>query len=549
MKRLPQSGPLPLGNIHKGLDLVFVVLKRRLLTPNIIVCDIWDPISREVFPPDYSTTLSRLYPSMTAYLLLTDEWGELYGNLQLMSGSIDMPSWTVDFRRPFRTTVSSLMFSTETYGKTAWMQRKGQMSVYRNILGLSGVELDTVDHVFAIDESPDDGLALLEQIWRVSVALTKLKPSTPLPEAGESCVPLGCRVPFKSVWDMHSTFTVLKNAFPVGGDVPGYARCVMETQRLVLSLQPPQWQPENLKCDSWRANASLSGWREAYGRFGHVMITATRVVEAETEEGDDSFLAGAVWDLENLTAQVQGVKLPADTGSEPAPTSSSPSLDYHAIPQYTHICRAIAQAKSEPELSRLKSAAMQLAQAYREIVDHYHNTPSDKTVPSTLNMLDGISSSIHGSLSKNIPAWQALHDACSCDNDDHRRILQQLVSRSKESLEKEAELRAQHLPARAMGSYDHMPGLAVAMKRQYKCFFVTKRGFLGVSYQDHHGIEKSDKVLLLDGIPCPMVACPAGKAEGECRLKTAAVIAGVETFDMEALLRLGVCRRRDWRIV
>jgi hypothetical protein len=59
-----------------------------------------DPISRQVFVPNYAVAVNEIFVKLASYLLIHNEHGHIY-DLYELARSRDMPSWTLDFTKPF----------------------------------------------------------------------------------------------------------------------------------------------------------------------------------------------------------------------------------------------------------------------------------------------------------------------------------------------------------------------------------------------------------------------------------------------------------------
>jgi hypothetical protein len=101
---------------------------------------------------------------------------------------------------------------------------------------------------------------------------------------------------------------------------------------------------------------------------------------------------------------------------------------------------------------------------------------------------------------------------------------------------------------RYLQSYEVTPGLSMTFRRQYTGMFISRLGFFGVSFQRRPDLKKGNKVVVLDGIPAPMILEETGDG-ATYRMKAAADVVGIRQVDIARLVELGVCRRRDYKII
>ena len=541
--------------------------------------ELMDPISKEMFRPDYTVNLDRLFASMTAYLLLIDEWRVIFANFSLLR-SPGAPSWTLDLTRPLPSPgeIGMLSRSGLEGGTTQYMDDPIRLSMCDGILGISGVEVDRIEHVFPIEET-DDLHDNLRQWWKLNVILTRLQSSNPWPSPARDLFPGGRLLPI-SQFNWVNGDGILDVPLGVLLDLPGYFEMQMTTVATNLSLWTKGFDPPKMQCDVWRENGRKFGLdREVNTRVSQVMNAGT------TTEYGDAFMFGAVFDRENLEQQIESVRA-ADAGREgegretsdgakdnpdnqqrreepreathPAePSLSEPDRLQNANltnpdliqAEYSQIKDILSKAESEDLLQILKRIALLCITTARKIVQRHKD---DK--PSTARadeILGSIVSQYQSMQDQRSAAWAELADHCTCSSEDektdHKNLLNTLINSGIESAATLRSMIELQLPQRKMGSHDAGPVVRNALRREYRCVFTTRAGLVGATFQKGAGFERGDEVVLFDGFGAAMVLEP--EKEGRQQMKAAVAVMGLTEVSVEQLVDIGVCRKRDFRIV
>ena len=99
-----------------------------------------------------------------------------------------------------------------------------------------------------------------------------------------------------------------------------------------------------------------------------------------------------------------------------------------------------------------------------------------------------------------------------------------------------------------MRSFDLKDSMMMAIKRRITYVFITRLGFIRFSFQRNPRFKRGNKVVLLDGIPPPMIFGPTGGGEaGTHRMKGAVVVAGIKKTDVDAVIEIDVCKKKDFQ--
>ncbi|KAJ8131284.1 hypothetical protein O1611_g2338 [Lasiodiplodia mahajangana] len=132
------------------------------------VRELLDPTFREMFKPNYTVSISRLYTRLSAYILQFHSWSDMfyYYPYRLSSSSsslqpaTDTPSWVPDFAMPVEINEAEKRpFSKESNPSD---DLHGPYIIDR-VLFMSGVLLDEIVSVFPLPK--DDPFKLLQQLW------------------------------------------------------------------------------------------------------------------------------------------------------------------------------------------------------------------------------------------------------------------------------------------------------------------------------------------------------------------------------------------------
>jgi hypothetical protein len=266
-----------------------------------------DPVSKQVFMPDYTVSADDVFLKLTTYVICHDRFGHIYDFYET-NRSPDMPSWVLDFSRPFSVhAVSHLspymgqrVLAPGTYSgprveiKAPWSKNFGRLSIYNRVLNIMGVEIDTIDHTACLENETD--IRRLGLAWKFEGLIQKFHPSRVLPESARPFVPRGCIIPFPPplTEHFHSLGSELVGfQFHTTGVIPGYAHFWLEMTKFQCNLAP-MTTPENLTCDKWKKDAFSGSWEQRYGRASRLIRAFHEPYIAET------FLGGASFDLPNL---------------------------------------------------------------------------------------------------------------------------------------------------------------------------------------------------------------------------------------------------------
>ena len=150
----------------------------------------------------------------------------------------------------------------------------------------------------------------------------------------------------------------------------------------------------------------------------------------------------------------------------------------------------------------------------------------------------------------NLSSYRELSEKCTCDGDKrnaHQKVLKDLTE-TAERCQHEADARGSPFAGMNMKGYDPAPGLYMTVRRQYTGMFISRFGLFGVSFQRRPEFKKGDKIVVLDGIPAPVI--PEETGDGATyKMKATADVVGITHVDIERLVELGVCKRRGFKII
>jgi hypothetical protein len=502
-----------------------------------------DPISKQVFVPNYAVAANEIFVKLASYLLIHDEHGHIY-DLYELARSRDMPSWTLDFTRPF--SELGFLHLTQYLNAAPWAKDVGHLSIYNNVLGVSGVEIDTLDVAECFVDVPD--IELLGRFWKLEGLLQKTSPLEALPDVARPSLPSYCLIPFSNL-DEHlrkAGANLLSSQFPTTPVIPGYPQICMTATILLLKQFLPF--PKNPMCEAWQQPASLSPFERA-----RKLIIASM----ELSEGE-SFIGGACFDLPNLKTQIMSVRLsershhdltspqwPSDLKASQSNKPETPCSNGHYCPQYSHIKDILRQAESQIELDALKNAICVLADTYCKIVAQ-NIAKRDPLGTQVMAELESVASAI---FTANDSYYRELSEKCTCGGDKrngYQKALKDLIEaneRARDNFPATASSFGRYLETSKVA-----PGFHMTSRMQYTGMFISRLGFFGVSFQRRPDFKKGNKVVVLDGIPAPMILEETGDGE-TYRMKAAADVVGIKQVDIARLVELGVCRRRDYKIV
>ena len=140
-----------------------------------------DPIAQAVFTPNYSESVEAAFHKFATWVLAIDGWQQVFWWYPYRL-SPSMPSWVRDFTRPIPE-AAMLEQNLFDYGKL----RKSSpcpLAIRDGVLAMEGYLLDSVNHVYAIDQ-PDwpntvRELWFLENIFAVTPSAALLRKSPPV---------------------------------------------------------------------------------------------------------------------------------------------------------------------------------------------------------------------------------------------------------------------------------------------------------------------------------------------------------------------------------
>jgi hypothetical protein len=339
----------------------------------------------------------------------------------------------------------------------------------------------------------------------------------------------------------------MSNQFRTMPTIPGYPQVCMEATKLLLTQSTPP--PKKLMFEAWQQAPSL-------GPF----VRRTKLIVASTEQvGGESLIGGACFDLPNLKTQIMSVRLsershhdlaspqePSDVKASQGNKAETPCSSGHYCPQYSHIKDILRQARSQIELDVMKNTACMLADMYSETVAQN----IAKRVPLGTQVKAEFESAISAIFTANDPHFREISEKCTCVGDKwngHQKVLKDLIEVNERARDDYAAATAASF-GRHLQSYEVTPWLSMTFRRQYTGMFISRLGFFGVSFQRRPDLKKGNKVVVLDGIPAPMILEETGDG-ATYRIKAAADIVGLKHVDIARLVELGVCRRRDYKII
>jgi hypothetical protein len=331
--------------------------------------------------------------------------------------------------------------------------------------------------------------------------------------------------------------------------IPGFTRVSFKALELMFTLAVER--PKNLTCDVWEQAASQVPHFGLHELPWKLIEASVMLVKRE------SFLGGVCFDLPNLKTQIMSVRIsgnsnddvtnPGNLKTSQSNMTGTSSTSGHYCPQYSHIKDILGQARNQRELDSLKNLACTLADVYLAIVAQHiaKRGPDSPVTPGLENTADTIFSPTHSYFSD-------LFDNCTCSGDKrnvHQKVLKNFIE-INEGLRKNflAKLASTFPRQRNLNDYDGIHGINMTFISQYTGVFISRLGFFGVSFQRQPDLKKGNKIVVLDGIPPPMILEETGDG-ATYRMKAVADVVGIKHVDIARLAELGVFRRRDYKIV
>lgn len=137
-----------------------------------------DPVARAFFTPNYTESVEVAFHRLAAWLLAIDQWQQVFWWYPHRL-SPNLPSWVPDFTRP----LPEAAFSERNlfdYGKLK-KSSPCPLAIRDGILAMEGYLLDTVSHVYAIDQP--DWPSTVRELWFLESIFADLPSSTMLRKA------------------------------------------------------------------------------------------------------------------------------------------------------------------------------------------------------------------------------------------------------------------------------------------------------------------------------------------------------------------------------
>jgi hypothetical protein len=221
---------------HRPFQVMIRMRRRQSTDPRDQIFafrEMLDPISRQVFVPNYAVVVNKIFAKLASYVLIHDEHGHIY-DLYELARSRDMPSWILDFTRPISahgvTHLTPYLTDASWYGGVL-----GHLSIYNSVLGVPGVEIDTLDVAECFGDAP--GIELLGRFWKLEGLLQKTSPLEALPEVARPSLPSYCLIPFSNLKEdlRKAGAHLMSNQFPTTPVIPGYVHVSFEAVKLVFT--------------------------------------------------------------------------------------------------------------------------------------------------------------------------------------------------------------------------------------------------------------------------------------------------------------------------
>ena len=526
-----------------------------------------DPISKQVFEPDYSVPVDDVFMKLTAYVLCYDRFGHIYAHYQT-SRSPDQSSWVLDFTKPISVhglshlsqymkerlpnpAISSAPRLNDSEIRKQWSRNIGRLCIYNCVLSVMGVEIDVIDHSAILETETD--IRKLGLVWKLEGLIQNHHPSKILPETARHFFPASCLIPFPTPLKEHFNSIgseVLGVRFGITGKLPGYLHIWAEMMKFQCNLAP-QTIFDGLTCKNWENEVLSTEWEIRYGRASRLYGAFYEPYIAET------VLGGACFDLPNLKKQIMSVTLPerlspgttkdAESADEKSLDDSTrvPASNSAYTPQYSHVKSILRQCRNKEELEILKKTAIDLAEVCCSVVS-LHLAKQGPTGPQ---LIAELKATVLDYFTRQLSNYRSMSEKCVCEGDTrarHQALLKEKIATAETDLEK-IEAKVDHFGKFKMESIQQSNDLEQTVTREYTSMFVTDLGLFGVSFQQQAGMGSGCKVVLLDGIPAPMVV---ERVDGSTdRIRGAAHVVGITHIDVEKLVELGMFKRRQFNIM
>jgi len=518
-----------------------------------------EPISKHVFMPDYSVSADDVFVKLTAFVLCHDKFGNIYSYYET-NRSPGLPSWVLDLTKPFSmhgvshlsrymkervsapgTSSKPPLGSREI--KAEWSKRISPLSIYNRVLSVTGVEIDIIDHTANLEIETD--IRRLGLVWKLEGLIQKHHPSRVLPESAKPFLPSSCLIPFPHPLRAHldtlgSELVGLQ--FGSTGTIPGYFHIWAEMMKIQCNMSPLA-AVENLKCEKWEQDAFSRSWEMRYGRLSRLYGAFYEAYSAET------LLGGACFDFPNLQKQILSVELPEWSALQPAEGTDSTDTKVadngNYVPQYSQIKNILLQCRSKEELAVLKKTAIDLAEVCCGLVSVH----IAKQGPPGTQIIAELKATVLNYFTTQLSSFRSISENCTCEGDTrakHQALLKEKIAAAEEDLSK-AEEKVEYFSRFKMEGLQQSNDMSQTITRQYTSMFVTSLGLFGVSFQPQAGFTIGCKVVVLDGIPAPVVLEKVDSLRW--RMKGAAHVVAIAKIDVEKLVELGVFKRSQFHVV
>jgi len=442
------------------------------------------------------------------------------------------PSWVPNFNSPLNPTHSS--FVRKIQGTPSWASKTKHTAIYRGLLHVPGVVLDTVETVFNIGS--ETGIGLFERIWRLEGKLRTAVPTMPFPKGVAEHVPDHCILPFKNEVGGSSTSS-LSTIFPTTRQLPNYLLCQILAEHLVHTAVSARPGAEIIACDKWKDNRD--GVRYVFG----MLAKWARILILATNPDDENMVSRAVFDFENMRSTINAIDLERNELASGVFHSSSTES---SSPKYKAITAALSQLGSEQELAWAKLMLLKLADLFRStVISAIEKTGS--FVTSTL--VSTLGSKAQTFWIEYAASFEKVRTQCTYLGDDRGQHLD-VVRTWLEEIERRRLIDEEFIAAFDSTHIDgmrHATDIFQTVLEQLSDFVTTRRGFFGIINQTDHGIREGDVVAGIDGCETTFILA-MDEAEREYKMKSTVAIAYLEDVDIDKATEMGIFRKERFKI-
>ncbi|KAF2649100.1 HET-domain-containing protein [Lophiostoma macrostomum CBS 122681] len=437
-----------------------------------------DPIAQAVFTPNYSESIESAFRKFAIWVLVLDGWQQVFWWYPYKFSS-SMPSWVPDFTRPIPE-AAMLEHNLFDYGKLR-KSASCPLAIRDGILAMEGYFLDTVEHVYAIDQ-PDwpntvRELWFLENIFAATPTAALLRKAPPVfkslpglhtrdlirkwisPIVKRNMESMVFELPPFNIFEKHDIlrssydpfFNAVKNAYRAQGSA---------CESLVVQLQslPKDFEPATLQA---RIPISLQIY-EHLNLASALMKICTRLstlrlfLQKANHTSTDLFGA-ALFDYPNLISQIEHLRKPSlpsqfseaqnstiatalhnleiPTNDTTSPdwiprNDSATSLSTQFQPSYELLQYHITACEHEAEV-RLRVC---LVQSYIATIRAFPFSQSTQTNPTTTTTTASSSSSSASSYipyrDQQIADKDTIAATFAADHEHHTKLSQLILSES-----------------------------------------------------------------------------------------------------------------------